>query len=242
MSAAVNQYPALMKNEGITTLQNALTKGGVTTPRAAMQIIRKLRDDANRVMSSSEPKPEAFALAKIQKTAANAVEDLVGQYLKDSGKTKLFDAFQKSRTQIAKAYAVKNALDGTVLSTAKLARNGEGFTGNLKIIHDMQMQHPNLMLDPRTINTSGGGKASGAMIGTALAAAGQPLAGGMVAARPWLTPLLMSKSYQNLFSKIPDYKVGALTKGALNSLPVAQKATALTAPSLSDIYNRYGAK
>jgi hypothetical protein len=195
-----------MKNDGVTQIQESLLNGNSTNAAAAIQLIRKLRDDANRVLSSNDPKPEAFALAKIQKKAANAVEDLLGEYLKDSGRDALFNAFQNSRTQIAKAYAVKNALDdGTVLSTAKLARNGEALTGNLKIIADMQKQHPNLMIDPRTISTKGGGLGSSAIVGAGVALSGFPKTGVAIAARPLVSPLLLSDTYQSLFSNTPSY-------------------------------------
>ena len=239
MADAIKQYPDLMKTDGLTTLQNSLTTGKDTNAAASIQIIRKLRDDANRVLSSTEPKPEAFALAKLQKKAANAVEDLVGQHLKDTGKTSLFDAFQNSRVQIAKAYAVKNALDGTVLSSAKLARNGEALTGNLKVIQDMQLQHPNLMLDPRNITRSGGGKASGALIGSIIAGSGHPLAGGAVAARPWLSPIMMSKTYQNNFMGTPSYNLGQLQVLGSQVVPQVGRAASMATPSLADLYDRY---
>jgi len=206
LSAAKAQYPDLMKTDGVDQLQTALLNGDSTNAAAAIQLIRKLRDSANRVLSSNEPKPEAFALAKVQKKAANVVEDLLGNYLQTSGKNALFDAFQNSRTQIAKAYAIKNALDdGTVLSTTKLARNGDSLTGNLKIIADMKKQHPNLMLDPRTISTKGGGIGSSAVVGAGVALSGFPKTGAAIAARPLVTPLLLSDTYQNLFSNTPSY-------------------------------------
>lgn len=206
LSAAKAQYPDLMKTDGVSQIQEALLNGNSTNAAAAIQLIRKLRDTANRVLSSNEPKPEAFALAKIQKKSANVVEDLLGQYLKDSGKNALFDAFQNSRTQIAKAYAIKNALDdGTVLSTSKLARNGDALTGNLKIIADMKKQHPNLMLDPRTISTKGGGLGSSAVVGAGVALSGFPGVGAAIAARPLMNPLLLSDTYQSLFSNTPSY-------------------------------------
>jgi hypothetical protein len=239
MAEAIQQYPDLMKTDGLATLQNSLTTGKNTNTAASIQIIRKLRDDANRVLSSTEPKPEMFALAKLQKKAANAVEDLLGQHLKDTGNSQLFDAFQNSRTQIAKAYAIKNSLDGTVFSSSKLAKNGEGLTGNLKVIQDMQLQHPNLMIDPRNINRSGGGKASGALIGSVIAGAGHPLAGGAVAARPWLSPIMMSKMYQNNFMNTPSYQVGQLQALGSNVIPRTSRAIGIATPSLADLYDRY---
>lgn len=243
MAAAIKQYPNIMKTEGLSTLQSDLLSGkpsgagtkyygyevehgmpynietkASTNAAAAMQLIKKLRADASKVLSNTDIKPEALALAKLQKKAASAVEGLLEQHLQSTGKSALFKTFQNSRTQIAKAYELKNALEGTVLSTAKLARNGDGLTGNLKVIQDMQLQHPNLMIDPRSLSTTGGGLAANAAVGGVVALSGHPIAGAAIAGRPFLGMMTLSKPYQKAFSKTPSYKAGTMTPQALGML------------------------
>ena len=260
LSAAKAQYPDLNKNPDLQTIQESLLSGkpsgagtkyigyeteygmprNLVTPastnaKALIQQIKVFRDKANRTLSRTDIPEEAFALAKVQKKAAGALEDLLIDHLKANGQAKLADTFLKSRTQIAKAYNVKNALDdGTVVNTTRLARNADSLTGNLKTIVDMRKQHPNLMLDPRTISTKGMGLGSSVAIGTALAASGHPVAGLAVASRPLLSPLMMSKAYQNKFGQVPTYQNGALTRNLPTSAPYIQGATGASLPYLSE--------
>jgi len=203
--AAQDQYPTLMKNDQLTTLQNELLKktkpeliqgvevnvpvNTATNGKAAIQLIQKLREEANATYKSTASKAEDLAGAKLKKEAAKVLEDLVAQHLEQTGKKALYDSFVKSRTQMAKAYELEAALSGNRLSLGKLAKSDGGLDGNMKLVAEFAAQHPHITQDVTKIK----GPTFSADI-----------------ARPAIRSVMLSEPYQKRFSNVSPYQVSPM--------------------------------
>lgn len=208
-SAAASEFPEIAGNPAIDTLKTALDKTEIS-PRAAVELIKKLRFDANKNFKAFDD-PAKAALATAQKDAANAIEDLIERQL--SG-TDLLKNFRQARELIAKTYSVEAAMQGADVSATRLASQlskRAPLTGPLKTAADFAQQFPKaaqaLKEPPGAVSPLDFALAFGT---------GNPAA---MAARPAIRAGLLSKPYQGMVA--PNYTPNALLRmGA----PVANNA------------------
>jgi hypothetical protein len=84
---------------------------------------KRLRQQAtaNFAEAAVSKSADTKALAQAQAKGADALEEMVGRHLADSGQADLAPAWDEARTTIAKAYQAQAALKGGNVSATKLA-------------------------------------------------------------------------------------------------------------------------
>ena len=233
----------------LKTLLAAQESGTVTretlTPTAAIELVKKLRFDASKNYKAFDD-PAKAALAGAQRSAANALDDLIERNLVEQGKGAMASAYRQARVTIAKAHDVEAALrpDGHINAQvlSRIGQNGY-LDGPLKMIAEYAGAFPKA--------SQGSDKIAGANVhnlrawgATGLGATGFSLGGPVGAAigatAPFVVPpaiksVLLSNAYQNNIAN-PTYTRGILSQiladaqgnpallyGALGSAPVLSK-------------------
>lgn len=202
-TAAAQEFPEIAGNPAVDALKTALSKPEMS-PRAAVELVKKLRFDANKNFKAFDD-PAKAALATAQKDAANAIEELIERNLPG---TDLLKNFRGARELIAKTYSIEGAMQGSNVSAGNLASQlskGKPLTGELKIAADFASQFPKaaqaLKEAPGAVSALDVGLAFGTQ---------NPL---LLAARPAARAAILSKPYQGMAVN-PNYTPNALLRGS----------------------------
>lgn len=171
--------------------------------KEAVQKIRKLRADSNKLARSNDPDQNTRGFAK--RAIADALENELARQAAAIGEPGLVEQFRDARTRLAKINMYEGALVGPDISAIKLAKmldRGMPLTGRAAIIARTARAFPNVMRPTNALKnrttfgvvdtlTAGGGLGFGAV-------AGSPVLGAAIAAaRPTARAFLASNLYQN---------------------------------------------
>jgi hypothetical protein len=112
---AVPSFPGLGKTnmhgqavDEIADLVKAMKSSKQFDASEAVDAISLLRETADKAFRAGDK-----TLGKANKTAADALEDVVGRHLQSLGNGPMLDAFQQARQTIAKTYTVQKALNNS---------------------------------------------------------------------------------------------------------------------------------
>jgi hypothetical protein len=238
--AAAKEFPEIVRNESVEALQKALTKPEIT-PRAAVELVKKLRFDASKNFKAFDD-PAKAALAQAQRGAANAIDDLVERSLAQSGDTTTSQAYRAARVLIAKAHDVESALNESTghvsaKALAKVLEKGKPLTGELETAARFARSFPTATQNTERLSSVlGGTPLDWVMGGGAAAATGNPAMLAAALARPAVRSMLVSAPYQKLMAGPQTYAPGtsvrlaeALARRARPVIPAASAAAALNA-------------
>ena len=105
----------------IDSLVKSLARPGFDS-RSGLEYIKSLRQQATDNLAGQNVTPDSRALGNAQRQAADAIEDLIGRQVAQSGNPQLMREFDEARRLIAKTYTVQNALETTGnVNASKLA-------------------------------------------------------------------------------------------------------------------------
>jgi hypothetical protein len=91
--------------------------------RSGLEYIKTLRQQATDDLTGANITSESRALGNARRQAADAIEDLIGRQVAQSGNPQLMRQFDEARRLIAKTYTVQNALETTGnVNASKLAQ------------------------------------------------------------------------------------------------------------------------
>lgn len=261
-SNAAQQFPDLVKNDQITTLISSLKQKEIN-PAAAVEVVKKLRFDAKANLKAADD-PAKLALGKAQRSAAEAVENLIDSNLNSAAwrfelakqarlnglpyqdTRPLVENLKNARQLIAKSYDIEAALNestGNVSAQylAKLLDKGKPLTGELKTAAEFARTFPKAAQDLEKMGSLPG--LSPLDYGTAglglMTSGGNPLAIAGLAARPGARSAILSKPYQNALLT-PNYSVNpvnALAAKAANS-QIGQNALRVYPTAAGIIYGQ----
>lgn len=208
---AAKDFPELASND-VSKLVSSIEKPSFGAD-SAIDAIRVLREGADKAFRSGDT-----GLAKANKGAAQALEDLIERNLANSNPEKL-GAFRDARKTIAKTYSVEKALnpetgDVSAPALAALLKKGKPLSGDLETIAKTATAFPRAtqaLKEPyRAISPLD--YATGIIGGTA---SGNPLALAAILGRPGVRSALLSKPYQSMLS--PKDKPAALARLLANT-------------------------
>jgi len=200
-SGASKDFPDLASKE-VNKLVKGLTRKSISS-EGAVEMVKNLRNAGNANLRSLAPADKL--LGRAQRAAAETLDDLIGRNLQSTGNSALHGAYQKSRSLIAKTYAVENALNpGTgniVLSElAKQSRKGVPLGGGLKDLSTFAKGFPRLARE-QTSAVPGGGLFEPLVYGTTGTIMAGP--GGSAAA---LLPILgkpIARKFGSVVPRVP---------------------------------------
>jgi hypothetical protein len=206
-SIAERDYPELAKSKSaINDLKSMLKKESVS-PTGAIEMVKDLRASAKDNFRAFND-PSKVALARAQRTAADALDTLVEDNLTIAGKPELVGEYKKARELIAKSYDVEAAMNdatGNVNAVylGKLLKK-RPLTGELKDIARFARTFEKSARTPEAIGTYPGisplDVAVAGMEAVPALAAGRPgLAAGAISAavgRPLARTMGLSERYQ----------------------------------------------
>jgi hypothetical protein len=192
---------------------------------AAVTLLRTLRNNATKRISSPEPDQSSLGLA--ERSAATALENAILRHLRASGRDDLAEKFASARTTIAKSHDVEAATnlatgDVNPLVIGRMRAAGEPLTGELDLIGRMGASFPRAMTPRRDstgvtaldIGILGGGIAGGYF-------ADNPVLAGLGVAAPFLrrgyTQGLLSDPVQNVLSR-PSQSIPGRAAGGVSGL------------------------
>lgn len=113
---------SLAAADKIDGLVKSLARPGFDS-RSGLEYIKSLRQQATDNLAGQSVTPDSRALGNAQRQAADAIEDLIGRQVSQSGNPQLMREFDEARRLIAKTYTVQNALETTGnVNAAKLAQ------------------------------------------------------------------------------------------------------------------------
>jgi hypothetical protein len=113
---------SLAAADKIDGLVKSLARPGFDS-RSGLEYIKSLRQQATDNLAGQSVTPDSRALGNAQRQAADAIEDLIGRQVAQSGNPQLMREFDEARRLIAKTYTVQNALETTGnVNAAKLAQ------------------------------------------------------------------------------------------------------------------------
>lgn len=167
------------------------------TAEDAVNKIRQLRSEGSKNIKAINA-PEQNAKGHVQKAIAEALDNELTRHAESIGKPELAANYKAARVQLAKVHTLEDALDGSNVSAAELAKakdRGAPLTGNMDLIarahteFDRSFQNAAKVRDssPFSVIDLGAGVA-GASASPALTAA--------VLARPLTRAVLASDRYQ----------------------------------------------
>jgi hypothetical protein len=169
---------------------------------SAIDAIGVLRETADKAFRTGDT-----TLAKANKDAARALEDMMERHLKEQGNAAGLKSFREARTAIAKSYTVQKALNqqtGDVAAPVLARELGKGkpLTGELRTVAQAATAFPKatqaLKETPKA--TSPLDWALAVLSGTGT---GSPLGAAMLGARPAVRGLLLSAPYQRAALQAP---------------------------------------
>jgi len=208
-AAAAKEFPDLVNNEAVSALRKALTTPDVS-PRAAVELIKKLRFDASKNFKSFDD-PAKAALAQAQRSAAEALDGLIERSLASTGQADKSAAYRGARVLIAKAHDVESALNestGNVSAKtlAKILEKGKPLSGELETVAKFSRAFPTATQNTeRLSNVLGGTPLDWVMGAGSAVATGNPLMLATALARPATRAMLVSKPYQAMMAQPQSY-------------------------------------
>lgn len=225
-SAAEKDYPELAKNKSaINDLKDMMRKQSVS-PTGAIEMVKDLRASAKDNFRAFTD-PSKVALARAQRNAADALDTLIEDNLKDAGKPELVGEYKKARELIAKTYDVEASLNdatGNVNAVylGKLLKK-RPLTGELKDIARFARTFEKSAKTPETIGAHPGisplDVAVAGMEAVPALAAGRPgLAAGAIGAaagRPLARAAGLSEYYQRRGASASRYDLAQRKKQAM---------------------------
>jgi len=235
---AAKDFPASTKNAAIEAL-NADLAGASFSPRGIIEKVKQLRFEAGSNFKAFDD-PGKLALARAQRQAAEALDNLVERNLTGSGQKALSDAYQQARVTIAKAHDVESALgaDGHI-NAQVLAKIGDSkmLSGPLGTIADFAGSFPKAVRLPSKIGspeTTTLRSAIGIATGTIMGGPAGGLAGATIGAVGPATvrQMMLSRPGQSLMAT-PSYATGAGAQRIADLLRLRALPTAGTAAVLN---------
>ncbi len=243
MQQVAQEFPNSTKNAAIENLLADL-KIGSYSPGAILQKVKMLRADASANFKAFND-PEKLALARAQRSAAEALDGLVERNLATIGNGQLASSYQAARVSIAKLHDIEAALtpgghiDARVL--AKIAENGR-VTGPLKVIADFAGNFQKAVQTGEKVGSPmvhalrpSIGSAVGGVIGGVPGAA---IGGAAGVAVPFAAREAMLSGAGQSIMATPSYSAGLLS-GAANAglLPSPEVAGLLSRTAIPAIYS-----
>ena len=210
--AAERDFPEIVKNKSdIIELQNTMNKAQMS-PVGALEMVKNLRGESKTNLKNFQD-PAKQALGRAQKQAANALDQLVEDNLKENtivmkANPQLVDDYRAAREVIAKSYDVEAALNDATnnVDAAILGKmlKKQRLSGYLKDVAEFQASFKKSAQMPEKIGTNPGisplDVATAGIEGTAALSTGKPgLAAGAVGTvlgRPAARGLGLSEMYQ----------------------------------------------
>lgn len=220
---AAEEYPDLLKNDPVETLIASIDKPA--SPRAMVELTKKLRKDASTNLKSFDD-PQKRELGIAQRNAATLIEDMIERALLTVGKGNLVKDWRSARTDIAKAYDIKSALNDatgevSAMRLKKLSERGKPLSGGLEKIANFAKAFEGSARDvshmrDMTQFSYGDLLASGlAGLGPGSTMRALAAAGGALVARPLLRRALAQK-------KLPGGR-SPLAGGIIGSVPLLEQ-------------------
>ena len=179
----------------------------------AVAKIKLLRSDADAAYASG-----AKDVGKSLKAGADALEQAIDDHLAAMGPTRALADFRAARQLIAKTYSVQKGLNDTTgdvaaSALAKQLAKGAPLSGDLKTIAQVGQAFPKatqlLKEAPKAISPL-----DFATAGISAASTGNAGMAGMLAARPAIRSIMLSKPYQSMMLK-NSYVPGLLESSTL---------------------------
>jgi hypothetical protein len=206
-SIAERDYPELAKSKSAINDLKSMMKKESVSPTGAIEMVKDLRASAKDNFRAFSD-PSKVALARAQRTAADALDTLVEDNLTAAGKPELVGNYKKARELIAKSYDVEAAMNdatGNVNAVylGKLLKK-RPLTGELKDIARFARTFEKSARTPEAIGTHPGISpldvaVAGIEAVPALAAGRPGLAAGAIGAavgRPLARTMGLSERYQ----------------------------------------------
>lgn len=219
-SPVAQEFPHLVKNDGITDLLSGFMNKPSFSTAAAVDAVKLLRARGTKNLQAIG-NPEANDLGHAQRATANAIDDLLDRNVSQAGNPSLVNKYRAARQQIAKSHDVESA---TNTSTGEvnarrfglLADKGKTLTGGLEVIGDVSNAFPKATQMPSKF---GGAEPLSVLdIAAAAGAAGTGHYGLGAAAlgRPLARSLVLSKAYQKAIrNQAPMGAAGLLPQQAI---------------------------
>lgn len=223
--AAKEYGEEMLGNEQVKKLLQGVNKEVSAT--AAVEMVKELRRRATKNLKAWDDL-EKQDLGYAQRSAAQALEDLIERKLGEAGKGGVAQEWKAARVKIAKSYDAEAAWDGANFSSKELAKmeakDSGKLTGGMKQAADFAREFPRAAQDVTKMAQKSGFSQYDlwAGLGTAMAT-GHPEAAA-IAAVPWLTQrALLTPAGQRIFGK-PSYGPGAGLRGASSLDEIIQGA------------------
>lgn len=238
-TALAREFPEIVRNEQIAGLRNSLLPEGAATqmsPAAAVELVRELRSQATRNFRAADgpsPNPGAEALARAQRQAADAVDQLIQDNLEQRfGRGEVFQRYVEARQQIARTHDIESALNETTqnVNAARFSRlidDQRPLDPRLRTIGEAHQAFPGATRAPQSAPLSApidyALNAAMALLGHGAA----PVVGAAVGlARPAMRAAMLSRPIQRMLmrpdSYQPNMRMRALAAALDNRLaPVA---------------------
>ena len=211
--------------EKINNLVNAINQPNFDS-KTAVTLVKTLRQQATKHFSGA-PTAEEQALGAAKRKAADAMEELIGRRLAQSGDTQLINEFNDARTRIAKTYSIESALElsGNV-NAKKLAtqlKADKPLTGGLRTAAQFAGNFPKANVTPETYGSPGVSALDAAMAAggaSMLPIVGAPgiLAAGLPFARPITRSVALSRMLQNRLERPPGIRRRGMTGATYGAL------------------------
>ena len=181
----------------------------------AVNKIRQLRAEASKNIKAVNA-PEQNAKGHVQRAIAEALDNELTRHVESLGKPELAAEYKAARVQLAKIHTLEDALDGSNVSAAALARakeRGVPLTGNMDLIarahteFDRSFQNVSKIRDssPFSVLDLGAG---------VVGAASSPALTAAVLARPAARAILRSEAYQRRLASGVEKPRAPRTDGA----------------------------
>mgnify|MGYP001601339318 CR=1 FL=1 len=174
---------------------------------------------------------EKTALARVQSRAAELLEELAERNLANNGApATVISNFREARQLMAKAFTVKDALDGTGnVSARDLARSGAPLEGGMKIAANFARNFEGSARDVSKMRDRTGFQYGDILLG-GVGAMVDPSLGALAFSRPVSRQIALSRLGQSMMSR-PDYAVPLSTRMAsqITNNPMVQRHLPLAA-------------
>lgn len=126
---------------------------------SGMEFLKQLRNEAADNLAALDD-PTRKALGRAQRSAAEALEEMIFRHLEKAGQGGLAQQFDKARRQIAKSYTVQAALDegsGSIdaMKLAQILNKGKPLSPELELAARMGSSFPRAMVKPEKTGSVG---------------------------------------------------------------------------------------
>ncbi|MBN9430698.1 MAG: hypothetical protein J0H09_29755 [Burkholderiales bacterium] len=199
-AALARDFPELASQQ-LDDLLTALAGKQSFSANAAVEAIRRLRDQASAAFRNDSP--DGQAMGRAVRGAAHVIEDLLERNLAAQGKASLLERFRSARELIAKTHTIENALGNVMgdVSAPKLGtmlQQGKPLTGGIRQAAQAGANFPKATqvikdsvpgISPLDYWATGASGVGGAMIGS-------PLLAAVPMMRPLVREGILSAPYQ----------------------------------------------